>query len=480
MRLDLLLSADEVLDIEGDPATEVTDVTYSSADVSDGTLFCCLPGRARDGHDFAPDAVSRGAAALLVERHLDALPRPVPQVRVSDARHAMGLAASSIHGHPSRALAVVGVTGTNGKSTTARLVQAILDAAGTPCGLVGTMNNARTTPESPDLQRALASFVDEGKRAAAIEVSSVGLVQRRVDGVRFAAAIFTNLSLDELWIHGTMEDYFLAKAMLFEADRTEVGVVNVDDEWGRRLFDDRVAAGRPSMRPFSMTDAVDLDVRVGGSTFRWRGHRVDLPLDAAFNVMNALGALTAAAELGVDPGVSAAALTALDPIPGHGDAVDAGQPFRVIVDFAHTAGALAAVLDESRRAAAEGGRVIAVFGCGGDRDPGRRAPMGEAAARNADIVVVTSDNPRTEDPVAILDAIASGARAGDARELRVVEDRRAAIHEAISEARAGDVVVIAGKGHETGQIVGTTVLPFDDSEVAREALAAAGYGRVTG
>ena len=476
MRLDLLLSADEVLDIEGDPATEVTDVTYSSADVSDGTLFCCLPGRQRDGHDFAPDAVSRGAAALLVERHLDALPRPVPQLRVADARHAMGIAASSINGHPSHVLTVVGVTGTNGKSTTTHLVQAILDAAGVPCGLIGTMNNARTTPEAPDLQRALASFVGEGKRAAAIEVSSVGLVQRRVDGVRFAAAIFTNLSLDELWIHRTMEEYFRAKAMLFEPERTALGVVNVDDEWGRRLYDERVDAGRPPMRTFSIADATDLEVRVGGSSFRWRGHRVDLPLDAVFNVMNALGALTAVGELGVDAGVAAEALTALAPIPGHGDAVDAGQPFRVIVDFAHTAGALAAVLDESRRAAAEGGRVIAVFGCGGDRDPGRRAPMGEAAARNADIVVVTSDNPRTEDPAAILDAIVAGARAGDARDLRVVEDRRAAIYEAIGEAREGDVVVIAGKGHETGQIVGSTVLPFDDVQVAREALASAGYG----
>ena len=476
MRLDLLLSPDEVLDIEGDPATEVTDVTYSSADVSAGTLFCCLPGRQRDGHEFAPDAVSRGAAALLVERHLPTLPTPVPQLRVRDARHAMGIAAAALNGHPSHELAVVGVTGTNGKSTTAHLVQTILDAAGRPCGLIGTMNNARTTPESPDLQRALAGFVRTGKQAAAIEVSSVGLVQRRVDGVRFAASVFTNLSLDELWIHKTMEEYFRAKALLFEPERTAVGVVNVDDEWGRRLYDERMAAGAPHMRPFSLGDAGDLVVSIGSSSFTWHGERVDLPLDATFNVMNAIAALTTAAELGVAPDVAASALSKMPPIAGHGDAVDAGQPFRVIVDFAHTAGALAAVLDESRRATTEGGRVIAVFGCGGDRDPGRRAPMGEAAARNADIVIVTSDNPRTEDPAAILDAIVEGTRGSDARDVRVVEDRRAAITEAIREARAGDVVVIAGKGHETGQIIGTTVHPFDDAEVARDALAASGYG----
>lgn len=478
MRLDSLLSTDEVLDIEGDPGTEVTDVTYSSADVTDGSLFCCLPGRNRDGHEFAPDAVRRGAAAVLAERLLDGLPRPVPQLLVADARHAMGVAASALNGHPSHRLTVVGTTGTNGKSTTTLLVQAILDAAGRPCGVIGTMNSARTTPEAPDLQRVLAGFVRDGKRSAAIEVSSVGLLQRRVDGVRFAAAIFTNLSQDELWIHHTMEDYFRAKAMLFDRERTEIGVVNVDDEWGRRLFDERTRAraGGLEMRPFRLSDATDLDLRVGSSTFRWRGRRVELPLDAVYNVMNALAALTATAELGVDPDVAAAALSSMKPIPGHGDPVEAGQPFRVVVDFAHTSAALAAVLEASRAATGDGGRVLVVFGCGGDRDPGRRVPMGEVAARNADVVIVTSDNPRTEDPGAILAAVANGARRGDAKDLRVVEDRRAAIHAAIREARPGDVVVIAGKGHETGQIVGTEVLPFDDAQVAREALDAAGYG----
>ncbi|HVM10030.1 MAG TPA: UDP-N-acetylmuramoyl-L-alanyl-D-glutamate--2,6-diaminopimelate ligase [Acidimicrobiales bacterium] len=474
MRLDLLLEAVEVLDLAGDASTDVVDVAYTSAGVRAGSLFCCLPGRRRDGHEFAADAVARGATALLVERNVDTEPA-VAQARVANARSAMGFAASALHGNPSHALQVVGTTGTNGKSTTSRLVQAILDGAGMACGLIGTMNNARTTPEAPDLQAALSAFVTEGKVAASIEVSSVGLVQRRLDGTRFAVGIFTNLSPDELWIHESMEEYFRAKAMLFEPERTAVGVVNVDDEWGRRLADER--ASLLPIRTFSLDDAHDLDLRVGASSFTWRGERVDLPLDASYNVMNALAALTATAELGVDASTAAAALSSIEPIAGHGDPVDEGQPFRVVVDFAHTAGALASVLTESRRAlGGEGARVMVVFGCGGDRDPTRRPLMGEAAARHADVVVVTSDNPRSESPAAIVTAVAEGARKAGARDLRVVEDRREAIESTIADARPGDVIVIAGKGHETGQIVGGEVLPFDDAEVAREALRAAGYG----
>ncbi|HEX4978595.1 MAG TPA: UDP-N-acetylmuramoyl-L-alanyl-D-glutamate--2,6-diaminopimelate ligase [Acidimicrobiales bacterium] len=475
MRLDRVVSSSLVLDFEGDPATEISDVVYLSSDAAPGTLFCCLRGRRSDGHDHAPDAVVRGASALLVERRVERLPRPVPQVRVGDARHAMALAAAELHGNPSAALTVVGITGTNGKSTTARFVQALLDAAGRPCGLIGTMTGERTTPEAPDLQRELARFVRTGHAAAAVEVSSVGLVQRRVDGTRFAAGVFTNLSQDELWIHRTMEDYFRAKRMLFEAERTTTAVVNRDDEWGRRLLAE-LAGGELALHPFSVDDAADLDVGVTGSRFRWRGHPVELRPTGAHNVSNGLAALTAAVAVGVAPDVATEALSRVPPLPGHGQPIDAGQPFRVVVDFAHTAGALAAVLSEARRAAGADGRVVVVFGCGGDRDPGRRGPMGQAAAQHADVVVVTSDNPRTEDPAAILAAVADGAR--DARDLRVVEDRRQAIVSAIAEARESDVVVIAGKGHETGQIIGDTTLPFDDAEVARDALAAAGYQAV--
>ncbi|HEX7166077.1 MAG TPA: UDP-N-acetylmuramoyl-L-alanyl-D-glutamate--2,6-diaminopimelate ligase [Acidimicrobiales bacterium] len=475
MRLDRLLDDVEVLDLAGDPATDVMDVTYSSAAARAGSLFCCLRGLRSDGHAHAPAAVEGGAVALLVDRDVD-VARPVAQVRVPDTRVAMAPIAAAFHGYPSKKLDVVGTTGTNGKGTTTMLVRSILEHAGRPTGILGTMNSARTTPEAPDLQASLAGFAAEGKVAAAIEVSSVGLASHRVDAVSFAVGIFTNLSVDELAIHGSMDAYFAAKATLFERGRTAVGVVNADDEWGRRLLD------RPSieMRPYSLSDARDLDVRVGSSTFSWRGERTVLPLDAEYNVMNALAAMTAAEVLGVAADVAAGAMSSIEPLAGHGDVVDEGQGFRVVVDFAHTAGALAAVLAASRRAAAPGGRVIAVFGCGGDRDPGRRAPMGEAASTHADVVIVTSDNPRTEDPLAIIGAVVDGARGAvdggrATTDVRVVPDRRAAIAEAVDEARDGDVVVIAGKGHETGQIVGTEVLPFDDHVVAREALANRGY-----
>jgi UDP-N-acetylmuramoyl-L-alanyl-D-glutamate--2,6-diaminopimelate ligase len=344
--------------------------------------------------------------------------------------------------------------------------------------VIGTLNSARTTPEAPELQARLAAFVDEGLRAAAVEVSSVGLVQHRVDATRFACSIFTNLSPDELTIHGSIEEYFRAKAMLFEPERTAVAVVNADDAWGQRLLDEAAArdvAGSMRLVPFSLRDAVDLTIGDRGSRFTWRGAAIELHLDGEFNVANALAAATACAELGVDVDTIAAALTDVEPLPGHGERVEAGQAYPVIVDYAHTAGALTAVLRDARRATSAAGRVIVVFGCGGDRDPGRRAPMGEAAATDADLVIVTSDNPRTEPPLSIIEAVVAGARPR-ARDLRVVEDRADAIDFALREAAAGDVVVIAGKGPEQGQIVGDEVFPFDDRLVARNALAALGFG----
>jgi UDP-N-acetylmuramoyl-L-alanyl-D-glutamate--2,6-diaminopimelate ligase len=470
LRLDRLLDGVEVISVEGDPAADVVDVTYVSTEARPGSLFCCLRGTRADGHDHASDAVARGAVALVVERVLD-LPAPVQaQVCVHDARASMAPIAAALHGHPSAALDVVGVTGTNGKSTTAMLVQSILDHAGRPCGLIGTMNSARTTPEAPELQARLAAFVSDGMTAAALEVSSVGLEQRRVDAVRFAVGVFTNLSPDELGIHGSMDSYFAAKARLFEPGRSAVGVVNADDEWGRALL----SSARIPMRPFSLADARDLHVSPRSSTFAWRGAPVHLHMGAPFNVMNALAAATATAELGVDVETITGALSSIAALPGHGEDVDAGQPFRVVVDYAHTAGALAAVLDASRATAGGGGRVIVVFGSGGDRDPSRRPLMGEAAGRHADVVVVTSDNPRGEPPAAIVDAIVEGAKP-HARDLRVEVDRRVAIELALREARGGDVVVIAGKGHEQGQEVAGEVLPFDDRQVALGVLKTLGY-----
>ncbi len=459
-----MLGALSIIDVRGDASVvDISDVTHDSATVRPGSLFCCLQGAHRNGHDFAAQAVADGATALLVEQP-QAVADGVVQLVVDDARSSMAHLAAAFHGDPSRSLQIVGVTGTNGKTTTTFLVRSIFEAAGLPTGIMGTMTESRTTPESPVLQARLAAFVDEGKRAAAIEVSSVGLVQRRVDAVWFAAAIFTNLSQDHLDDHGTMERYFAAKATLFEPGRTAVGVVNADDEHGRRLLD---AAPVP-MRPFSLLDAVDLELGTGWSTFRWDGESVRLPLDGAYNVSNALAAATAARELGVDRSSIAAGLSSIETVAGHAEAVDAGQEFRVVVDYAHTPLALESVLRSARRAAGEDGRVLAVFGCGGQRDPSKRGPMGWAASSVADVVVITSDNPRNEDPDAIIAAIVEGATGGS--QVLVEPDRRSAIAAAFSRASAGDVVVIAGKGHEVGQTIGDRVLPFDDKTVAVELL----------
>ena len=453
-----------MLDVHGDPSgIDVLDVTHDSSAVRPGSLFCCLPGRRRDGHEFAGAAVDAGAVALLVERVLPEV-TTVPQVLVADGRGSLARLAAEVHGRPADTLSVVGVTGTNGKTTTTFLVRSILEAAGRPTGLLGTMSGSRTTPEAPVLQAALAGFVAEGKVAAAIEVSSGGLVARRVEGMRFSAAIFTGLSQDHLDDHGTMDDYFEAKALLFTPERTAVGVVNADDDWGRKLLE---RAPVP-MRPYSMADAGDLELRTGSASFTWDGERVQLPLDGDFNVSNALAAATACRELGVSAADIARGLGAVGVIAGHGEAVEAGQDFRVVVDYAHTPLALESVLKAAREATGESGKVIAVFGCGGDRDPSKRAPMGWAASCEADVVIVTSDNPRSEDPDAIIAAVVEGATGG--AHVLVEPDRRAAIALAFARASAGDVVVLAGKGHETGQVVGDTVLPFDDKAVAIELL----------
>jgi UDP-N-acetylmuramoyl-L-alanyl-D-glutamate--2,6-diaminopimelate ligase len=467
LRLDHLLRAVPVLDTRGDLATDILEVDYDSSAAGPGGLFCCLRGTKNDGHAFAADAVSRGAVALLGERPLGV---NVPQAIVADARAAMAPVSAELYGHPSENLTVVGVTGTNGKTTTTQILRAIFDAAGRPAGVLGTMSGSRTTPEAPVLQRTLARFVAEGKVAAAIEVSSVGLVQHRVDAVRFAAGIFTNLSPEHLDDHRTMDEYFAAKSRLFEPERVAFGVVNADDEYGRRLL----ASAPVPMRPFSMDDANDLVLGVGSSSFTWRGCRVDLPLDGAFNVSNALAAATAAYELGVDAEAIARGLSAMPAVAGHSEAVEAGQTFRVVIDYAHTPTALEAVLEAARAAAGQSGRVIVVFGCGGQRDPSKRAPMGRAASTNADLVIVTSDNPRHENPREIIEQILVGATGG--AEVLVEEDRRAAISVALARANSGDVVVIAGKGHETGQTVRDAVLPFDDKAVVLDLLRATGGG----
>jgi UDP-N-acetylmuramoyl-L-alanyl-D-glutamate--2,6-diaminopimelate ligase len=467
-----------VRELLGDgPAVEIGGLAYDNRAVEPGTLFFCVPGFTRDGHDFAPDAIERGAAALVVARPLNL---GVPEVQVEDVRAAMAVAAARFYGDPTGRLPVVGVTGTNGKTTTAFLVRSLLEAAGRQTGLLGTVTSVvageerptvRTTPEAIDLQRTFREMLDGRDRACAMEISSHALELRRAEGIHVAAAIFTNLTQDHLDFHPTMEDYFQAKRRLFASRLTDVKIVNVDDPYGRRLADEW---------PESVTFGIDndaqyraTDVRTGftGSdcTFRTPDGdvAVHVPLPGRFNVANALGAWAAARSLGAPVEVLARALPAAARVPGRFEPVAEGQPFAVLVDYAHTPDSLENVLRAARELA--DGRVIAVFGAGGDRDRGKRPLMGEIGARLADVCLVTSDNPRSEDPEAIIAEIVAGT--GGATNVSSDPDRRASIHRAVALAEPGDVVVIAGKGHEQGQeFAAGRKEPFDDVTVAREAL----------
>jgi len=453
MDLERLVAALEPVEVLGGLSVEVRDLAYDARGVTPGALFFAVPGTQADGHDFAAEAVERGAAALVVERRLDL---PVPQVVVRDTRAAMAPAADVFFGEPTRELEVVGVTGTSGKTTTSFLLFAILAAAGRRPGLLGTVEArvggerrgvVRTTPEAIDLQRVFREMLDAGDRSCAMEASSHASVLHRLDRVRFAVLIFTNLSQDHLDFHGDLESYFEAKRRLFHVEPRPVAVVNVGDEHGRRL-----ARELPDAVTFSADDAGALD----GIALRLRGR---------FNVENALGALTAARALGIDEDAIRQGLESVRGVPGRFESVDAGQPFHVIVDYAHKPDALEKVLRAARDLAGEN-RVVCVVGAGGDRDRGKRAVMGRLASDLADVVIVTSDNPRSEEPEAIAAEIVSGAEG----EVEVELDRAAAIGRAVELARPGDVVLIAGKGAEQGQEFADRTVPFDDREAAKDAL----------
>jgi UDP-N-acetylmuramoyl-L-alanyl-D-glutamate--2,6-diaminopimelate ligase len=452
----------------GDP--DVIDVVQHSRRVDPGALFCCVRGSRSDGHDLAGSVAEAGAVALLVDHELDV---DLPQVVTPDVRAALGPVASHLWGDPSSVLTVVGVTGTNGKTTVTHLLAAILAAAGRPTRIIGTLSPSRasgvpTTPEATELQAELAAAVEAGQTAVAVEVSSHALDAGRVDATRFAAGIFTNLSPEHLDHHGTLERYFAAKARLFEPGRCEHAVINADDEHGRRLLADLASRPDQSVHPFSLADATQLRHHAGGADFRWRDTEVHLRLPGDFNVSNAIAAATAAAALGVDPEEIAAGLGAATPVRGRFEVVDRGQDYAVVVDYAHTPDSLRAALLACRSLA--GGAVHVVFGCGGDRDPSKRPLMGSTADRFADRVTVTSDNPRSEDPETIIAAITApmAERSGVDAE----PDRGRAIHRAVAQAEAGDVVLIAGKGHETEQILGDRRIAFDDREVAARAIEA--------
>ena len=475
MDLERVIEALAPADVVGKTRADVRDLAYDASAVSPGALFFCVPGARADGHDFAADALARGAVALVVERRL---PLAAPQLVVADARRAMAIAADAFFGHPTRELEVAGVTGTNGKTTTAFLLHSMLEAAGRRPGLLGTVESriggerraiVRTTPEAIDLQRTFREMLAAGNRSCAMEASSHAAELQRLVGVRFAALVFTNLTQDHLDFHGTLERYFDAKRRLFTEGERPPAAVNVDDGYGRRLTAELRRLQHRELLTFGFAEEADvrperLELSAAGARFRAAGIELRSRLRGRFNVENVLGAVAAGRLLALPADAIAAGVERLTGVPGRLEAVEEGQPFTVLVDYAHTPDSLERVLRTARDLA--GNRLLCVFGCGGDRDRGKRPVMGRLASELADVAIVTSDNPRSEDPLAIIAEVLAGAAPGTESE----PDRRLAITRAIERAEPGDVVVIAGKGHEQGQQFGDRTLPFDDRDVARDAL----------
>ncbi len=486
---------------------EITGITHDSRAVRPGDLYAALPGARLHGADFVAQAAGLGAAAVLTDPSgaERAAATGLPVLVVDDPRARMGELAATIYGHPGRDLLQIGITGTSGKTTTAYLVEgglktvltdeggrreasSVEGGGGRRVGLIGTVEmrigderikSERTTPEATDLQALFAVMRERGVEAVAMEVSSHALVLGRVDGCVFDIAVFTNLSPEHMEFHSDMEDYFRAKAQLFTPERSRVGVVNFDDEYGRRLVEE---AGIPLVT-FSAEGHPDADwraedVKVGpmDSAFTVIGPQDERiaarsPLAGPFNVANALAAIVALAAAGLDPQAAADGIAAVPGVPGRLERVDAGQPYLAVVDYAHKTDAVESVLKALRKVTE--GRLHLVLGCGGDRDRTKRGPMGAAAARLADIAVLTSDNPRSEDPLAILAAMLQGAASVPSHErgeVQVFEDRAAAIAAAVARAQPGDTVLVAGKGHEQGQDIAGVVRPFDDRQVLREAI----------
>lgn len=464
-------------EVRGDASAGVTDVVYRSGDAGPGSLFFCVPGSKTDGHDFAAEAVARGANALVVDRWVDA---DVVQVRVPSVREAMGPVSAAFYGRPADRMTMAGITGTNGKTTTTYLLESVFRVAGLVPGVIGTTGVRidgdpvpfpRTTPEATDFHRLLADMAARGVEAVAMEVSSHGLHQHRVDGVRYACAVFTNLSQDHLDYHASMEEYFEAKARLFTPQMTDRAVLNADSPEGRRLHRPDLPVMTFGLEAGADVRGTDVETTAEGISFRVGGLEVRSPLRGLFNVENCLATIAASRVLGISDEVAAQGIAGVRGVPGRVEAVEAGQDFLVMVDYAHTPDGIENILRAARPLAT--GRTIVVFGCGGDRDRGKRPLMGRAATAHADLSVITSDNPRSEDPLAIIADVEPGAKDGGGAYV-IEPDRRAAIRLAVTEARAGDVVVIAGKGHETGQEFADRTVPFDDRRAAFEELRALG------
>ncbi|MET7428700.1 MULTISPECIES: UDP-N-acetylmuramoyl-L-alanyl-D-glutamate--2,6-diaminopimelate ligase [Streptomyces] len=470
-------------------AAEVTGITHDSRAVRPGDLYAALPGARLHGADFVTQAASLGAVAVLTdpEGAERAAASGLPVLVVEDPRGRMGELAATIYHHPGRDLLQIGITGTSGKTTSAYLVEGGLKTVRST-GLIGTVEirigderikSERTTPEATDLQALFAVMREEGVEAVAMEVSSHALVLGRVDGCVFDIAVFTNLSPEHMEFHSDMEDYFRAKAQLFTPKRSKLGVVNADDEYGRRLAKEAtvpVVTYSAEGHPDADWRAEDVQVGPMDSTFTVlgpNGERVHAksPLPGPFNVANTLAAIVALAAAGLDPQTAADGIAAVPGVPGRLERVDAGQPYLAVVDYAHKTDAVESVLKALRKVTK--GRLHVVLGCGGDRDRTKRAPMGAAVARLADTAVLTSDNPRSEDPLAILATMLQGAASVPAHErgeVLLFEDRAAAVAAAVGRAQAGDTVLVAGKGHEQGQDIAGVVRPFDDRQVLREAI----------
>ena len=464
-------------ELRGD--ADVSELSYDSRQVAPGDLFCCIPGDVTDGHDHAPASVAAGARALLVERFLDV---DVPQARVGSVRGVLGVLADAFFDHPSAAMRVAAVTGTNGKTTTTYLLESIVSASGLVGGVVGNVSrryagvveeSTRNTPESIDVQRLFRRMADADVDVVAVEATSDGLAAGRLRGTRFASAGFTNLTQDHLNTHGTMEAYFEAKALLFDPSYTSRAVINIDDAYGRELAD----RTRSTLEVLTYGEHGDIaaesvELRADGSRalLRTPNGTVDIvtTLVGRYNISNCMCAIGLAMQCGIPIETAVAGIAALARVPGRLDSVDAGQPFLALVDYAHTPDALEQALRACRELAGDG-RVLVVFGCGGDRDRAKRPLMGEIATRLADIAYVTSDNPRTEDPASILAEIEVGAERGSSPFHSII-DRKDAIAAALQEARAGDLVLVAGKGHEQGQQFADRTVPFDDIEVTLELL----------
>jgi UDP-N-acetylmuramoyl-L-alanyl-D-glutamate--2,6-diaminopimelate ligase len=474
-------------EFSSDSSVIATDVTHDSRQAGAGSLFVAIRGLTMDGHRFVDDVMRRGAAGIISE-----LERPADftgaWLQVADARAALALAAAVVHGNPSHHLKLIGVTGTNGKTTTTYLIFALAEAAGEKPAMLTTVEYrigdestpaVRTTPEASDTQRFLREALDKGSKAAAMEASSQALDLHRCDGLKFRAAIFTNLTQDHLDYHHTMENYFDAKKRLFDGrlgEKPDISVINADDEWGVKLAKELKANGQrvvtygiDSSADFT---AADIEISlVAGTSFTLKtpqGERaMTSPLVGRPHVYNILSASAAALELGYSLDAISEGIEVCVGAPGRFERVPNDEGFAVVVDYAHTDDALDNTLRTARDLAA--GRIITVFGCGGDRDKTKRAPMGRAAGKYSDLAIITSDNPRTEDPLKIIAEVEAGVKE-TATPYKVISDRREAIHFAIKEAKPGDVIIIAGKGHETYQIIGSDKFHFDDREVAKEAL----------